>query len=243
MIRPVIVVLTRMRTIRIASVLNLFCVCDGITLRAVILPQSKLLAKANTQCTPRSKALRQSVFRSRILKVMGWNRVPAAARDCESLNPVPKHVGYAQVSSDEQITALKLDALQKAGCAEIFQDTIAGRSRERAGLSAALSSLCSEDTLVVWRLDRLGRSLSHLLELLETLRAGGICLQSLSKAIETSTPAGKLVYSIFGAIAEFESELIRERVTAGLQAAKRRGERIGRRPALTLWQQALLADL
>ena len=128
---------------------------------------------------------------------MGRNRVPAAARDCESLNPVPKHVGYARVSTDEQTTALQLDALQKAGCAEISQDTIAGRSRERPGLSAALSSLCPGDTLVVWRLDRLGRSLSHLLELLETLRAGGIGLQSLSEAIDTGVgPVTRPVISV-----------------------------------------------
>jgi DNA invertase Pin-like site-specific DNA recombinase len=95
----------------------------------------------------------------------------------------------------------------------------------------------------VWRLDRLGRLLSHLLELVEDLRGRGIGLQSLTEAIDTGTPAGKLVYSIFGAIAEFERELIRERVTAGLRAAKRRGERIGRRPALTPSQRELARRL
>ena len=152
-------------------------------------------------------------------------------------------MGYARLSTDKQTTALQLDALQKVGCGEIFEDVVTGLSKERPGLSEALASLCPGDTLVIWRLDRLGRSLSDLLELLETLRVGGISLQSLTEAIDTTTATGKLIYSIFGAIAEFERELIRKRVTAGLHAAKRRGERIGRRPALTPSQRALARRL
>ena len=169
----------------------------------------------------------------RNLEVAGHNLVSTTATVFESPNAVSKRIGYARVSTDDQKTALQRDDLQKAGCAEIFQDTMAGSSRDRPGLSAALASLRPGDTLVVWRLDRLGRSLSHLLEILETLHISDIGLRSLTEAIDTSTPGGKLTYSIFGAIAEFERELIRERVTAGLHAAKRRGERIGRRPALT----------
>ena len=133
--------------------------------------------------------------------------------------------------------------MERAGCTQIYQDAVSGTTRERPGLTSALSALSAGDTLVVWRLDRLGRSLSHLLELVEGLRGRGVGLQSLTEAIDTGTPAGKLVYSIFGAIAEFERELIRERVTAGLRAAKRRGERIGRRPALTPSQRELARRL
>lgn len=166
--------------------------------------------------------------------------------DRASQNTVPKRIGYARVSTDEQTTALQLDALKRAGCAEIHQDSISGAVRDRPGLVAALAALSEGDTLVVWRLDRLGRSLSHLLEIVEQLRGRGVALKSLTEQIDTGTPTGKLVYSIFGAIAEFERELIRERVIAGLHAAKRRGERLGRRPALTPSQcelaRRLLAD-
>ena len=180
---------------------------------------------------------------SRNLKIGGRNLVFTTTTICGSSNAVPKRIGYARVSTDDQKTALQLDALQRAGCGQIFQDTITGSCRDRPGLSAALTSLRPGDTLVVWRLDRLGRSLSHLLEILENLRVGDIGVKSLTEAIDTGTPAGKLIYSIFGAIAEFERELIRERVTAGLQAAKRRGERIGRRPALTPSQRDLARRL
>jgi DNA invertase Pin-like site-specific DNA recombinase len=161
----------------------------------------------------------------------------------ESRITVPKRVGYARVSTDDQKARLQLDALQGSGCTEIYQDAICGTTRERPGLAEALAVLGKGDILVVWRLDRLGRSLSHLLEIVEKLRDRGVRLQSLSESIDTGTPAGKLVYSIFGAIAEFERELIRERVIAGLQAAKKRGERIGRRPALTPSQRDLARRL
>lgn len=150
-----------------------------------------------------------------------------------SRNAVPKRVGYARVSTDAQTTALQLEALRKSGCFPIFEDSVSGTTRSRPGLEAALNATSGGDSLVVWRLDRLGRSLSHLLEIVEQLDRRGIRLESLSESIDTGTSAGRLVYSIFGAIAEFEREIIRERVVAGLRAATGRGERIGRRPALT----------
>jgi DNA invertase Pin-like site-specific DNA recombinase len=147
--------------------------------------------------------------------------------------PSVSRLGYARVSTDDQTTALQRDALEKAECDEIFEDAASGSSRSRPGLDRALERLRAGDTLVVWRLDRLGRSLRDLLDLAEALQSRGVALRSLSDHIDTSTAAGRMLYAVLGAVAQFERDVMRERTTAGLAAAKRRGERLGRRPALT----------
>jgi len=136
-------------------------------------------------------------------------------------------VGYARVSTDDQTLALQLDALQAAGCETVFRDTISGTKTERPGLTKALDHVRNGDMLVVWRLDRLGRSLSHLIELIQTLEGRGVGFKSLTEQIDT-TSGGKLIFHIFGALAEFERNLIRERTMAGLQAARARGRKGGR---------------
>ncbi len=137
-------------------------------------------------------------------------------------------VGYARVSTDDQTLALQLDALQEVGCETVFRDTISGAKTERPGLTKALEHVRSGDMLVVWRLDRLGRSLSHLIELIQTLEGRGVGFKSLTEQIDTTTSGGKLIFHIFGALAEFERNLIRERTMAGLQAARARGRKGGR---------------
>ncbi len=143
-------------------------------------------------------------------------------------------IGYARVSKNEQNLDLQRDALLKAGCREknIFTDKITGTKAERRGLTKALSYLRSGDTLVVWRLDRLGRSLKHLIETITKLQKQNIAFKSITENIDTSTATGQLVFHIFGALAEFERNLIRERTIAGLEAARARG-RLGGRPELT----------
>ncbi len=143
-------------------------------------------------------------------------------------------IGYARVSKNEQNLDLQRDALLKAGCSEgnIFTDKITGTKAERRGLEQALSHLRSGDTLVVWRLDRLGRSLKHLIETITKLQKQNIAFKSITENIDTSTATGQLVFHIFGALAEFERNLIRERTIAGLEAARARG-RLGGRPELT----------
>ena len=138
-------------------------------------------------------------------------------------------IGYARVSTDDQTLNLQRDALTKAGCSQLFTDTLSGAAVERPGLVQALAYTRPGDTLVVWRLDRLGRSLRHLIETVTDLEQRGIGLRSLTEAIDTTSPGGKLVFHIFGALAEFERELIRERTRAGLTAARARG-RTGGRP-------------
>ena len=140
-------------------------------------------------------------------------------------------IGYARVSRIEQDTALQRDALEAAGCERIFEDTVSGASRgaERPGLGAALDFARNGDSLVVWRLDRLGRSLQDLLVQVNTLQESGIQLVSLQESIDTSTAAGELIFHLFGALAQFEHNLIRERTRAGLQAARARGRKGGRR--------------
>jgi DNA invertase Pin-like site-specific DNA recombinase len=142
-------------------------------------------------------------------------------------------VGYARVSTDAQTTALQLDALRAAGVNVVHEDSASGRSRSRPGLTRALEDLHAGDTLVVWRLDRLGRSLRDLLDICEMLRERDVALRSLTDHIDTSTAAGRMLYAVLGAVAQFERDVLRERTTAGLAAAKRRGERIGRPRALT----------
>src|SRR6266487_3044519 len=142
-------------------------------------------------------------------------------------------IGYARVSKNEQNLDLQRDALLKAGCLEknIFTDKITGTKAERKGLDAALTHLREGDTLVVWRLDRLGRSLKHLIETVTLLQEQHIAFQSITENINTSTATGQLVFHLFGALAEFERNLIKERTIAGLSAARARG-RTGGRPKL-----------
>lgn len=142
-------------------------------------------------------------------------------------------IGYARVSTTDQDPAGQVDALNAIGCARVFTDQASGAKTERPKLTEALEFLVAGDTLCVWRLDRLGRSLKHLLEVAADLEERGIALRSLTEGIDTSTAGGRLVLHIFGSIAEFERELIRERTHAGLAAARARGRKGGRRPKLT----------
>jgi DNA invertase Pin-like site-specific DNA recombinase len=155
-------------------------------------------------------------------------------------------VGYARVSTHDQTLALQQDALEKAGCERVFTDTASGAKPERKGLEEALSYVRAGDTLVVWRLDRLGRSLKDLIERITALQKRGIGFKSLTEQIDTTTSGGKLIFHIFGALAEFERDIIRERTNAGLQAARARGRKGGRPKALTgkksAMAQALYAD-
>jgi DNA invertase Pin-like site-specific DNA recombinase len=138
-------------------------------------------------------------------------------------------VGYARVSTLEQTLALQQDALTEAGCERLFTDTASGSRTDRPGLDEALDFLRPGDTLVVWQLDRLGRSLRHLIDTISLLQKRGIGFRSLQEQIDTTTSRGKLVFHVFGALAEFERDLIRERTQAGLLAARARG-RLGGRP-------------
>lgn len=149
--------------------------------------------------------------------------------------------GYARVSTFDQDLSLQRDALEAAGCARIFEDTISGAKANRPQLAAALDHLRAGDTLVVWRLDRLGRSLSELIALMTTLNERGISFRSLTEQIDTTTSGGKLIFHIFGALAEFERELIRERTQAGLAAARARGRK-GGRPKLLDERKATMAQ-
>ncbi len=142
-------------------------------------------------------------------------------------------IGYMRVSTDgeRQSTDLQRDALISAGIDErnIFEDKASGSKDDRAGLAQALEYVKSGDTLVVWKLDRLGRSLQHLIEIVNLLKAKGVGFKSLTEGMDTSSPSGELLFHVFGALAQFERSLIKERVNAGLAAAKKRG-RIGGRP-------------
>jgi DNA invertase Pin-like site-specific DNA recombinase len=140
-------------------------------------------------------------------------------------------IGYARVSTQDQTLDLQTDALTQVGCEQIFTDTTSGTKAERAGLQEAMNHLRAGDTLVVWRLDRLGRTLRHLIATISDLSEKGIGFKSLQESIDTTTSGGKLIFHIFGALAEFEREVIRERTNAGLQAARARG-RFGGRPAI-----------
>ena len=152
-------------------------------------------------------------------------------------------IGYARVSTNEQNLDLQRDALQKAGVSakNLYTDKITGTKQERPGLEAALSHLREGDTFVVWRLDRLGRSLKHLIESVTALQQQHIAFKSITENIDTSTATGQLVFHIFGALAEFERNLIKERTIAGLDAARSRGRRGGRPPLKTSASKVALA--
>jgi len=137
-------------------------------------------------------------------------------------------IGYARISTDDQTLDLQRDALEKIGCDRIFTDTMSGARADRPGLADAIAQTRAGDTLVIWRLDRLGRSLRQLIETVTALEQRGIGFKSLTEAIDTTSSGGKLVFHIFGALAEFERDLIRERTRAGLAAARARGRKGGR---------------
>ncbi|MBF8178376.1 MULTISPECIES: recombinase family protein [Oxalobacteraceae] len=138
-------------------------------------------------------------------------------------------IGYARVSTDDQNLDLQRDALQAVGCERVFEDMVSGARADRTGLVTLMSMLRAGDTVVIWRLDRLGRSLKNLIELVERLESAKVGLRSLQENIDTTSSGGKLVFHLFGALAEFERNLIRERTQAGLVAARARG-RMGGRP-------------
>jgi DNA invertase Pin-like site-specific DNA recombinase len=142
-------------------------------------------------------------------------------------------IGYARVSTFEQDPALQLDALDAAGCDKIFTDKASGSLDDRPQLNKMLQHLRPGDTVVVWRLDRLGRSLRNLIALVDDLADKGIGFKSLTEAIDTTSAGGKLIFSIFGALAEFERSLIQERTMAGLAAARARGRKGGRPRTMT----------
>jgi DNA invertase Pin-like site-specific DNA recombinase len=146
------------------------------------------------------------------------------------------NIGYARVSTPEQELQLQEDALIAANCKKIYTDTISGVTTKRPGLDQALSYAREGDTIIVWRLDRLGRSVQHLIQTVKDLEERNIGFRSLQENIDTTTSGGKLVFHIFGALAEFERDLIKERTMAGLKAARARG-RHGGRPQLLTEQQ------
>src|SRR3954471_17249112 len=138
------------------------------------------------------------------------------------------NVGYARVSTLDQDLSLQLDALAAVGCGKVFEDRASGARADRAGLQAALAYVRDGEMLVVWKLDRLGRSLKHLIETVTALSNRGVGFRSLQEAIDTTTSGGKLIFHVFGALAEFERDIIRERTVAGLAAARARGRKRGR---------------
>lgn len=142
-------------------------------------------------------------------------------------------IGYARISTTDQSLDLQFDALKNAGCDKIFHDIVSGSKSERPGLHEALDYVREGDVLVTWRLDRLGRSLKHLIELINELDKRQIGFESLQESINTTTAGGKLVFHIFGAMAEFERSLIQERTKSGLEAARARGRNGGRPLALS----------
>jgi DNA invertase Pin-like site-specific DNA recombinase len=153
--------------------------------------------------------------------------------DAGDITPKPMLIGYARVSTVDQNLALQRDALTEAGCQKIFTEQMSGAVTDRPALHDALEFARSGDTLIVWKLDRLARSMKQLIETIENLRLRGIGFRSLTEALDTTTAQGRLVFHMFGALAEFERSLIRERTQAGLAAARRAGRTGGRPPKLT----------
>ncbi len=142
-------------------------------------------------------------------------------------------IGYARVSTRDQNLELQQEALVKAGCQKIFEDQVSGTRVDRPGLSKALEMLREHDTLVVWKLDRLGRSVKQLVDLVSELHKRGIQFQSLTDAIDTGTPSGRFFFHVMASLAEMERELIIERTRAGLEVAKQLGRKGGRKPKMT----------
>jgi DNA invertase Pin-like site-specific DNA recombinase len=152
-------------------------------------------------------------------------------------------VGYARVSTPDQKLTLQKDALRKAGCTRIFSDVASGAQASREGLEKVLAFLRERDTLVVWKLDRLGRSLKHLIEMVTALQARKIGFRSLQEHLDTTTSGGKLVFHVFGALAEFEHDLVQDRTRAGLAAARARGRKGGRRRVMDDKKVAMAVSL
>ena len=152
-------------------------------------------------------------------------------------------VGYTRISTLDQNQDLQLDALKNAGCEKFFSDKASGAKSDRPGLNEALGFLRSGDCLVVWKLDRLGRNLKHLIEVVEDLKSKKIGFVSLQDGFDTTTSGGKFVFQIFGAMAEFERDIIRERTRAGLDAARARGRTGGRKEKLNATQIAALKTM
>ena len=152
-------------------------------------------------------------------------------------------IGYARVSTDDQNLDLQRDALQQAGCERVFEDTASGAKAERVGLVALMEVLRAGDTVVIWRMDRLGRSLKDLIALVERLESVGVGLRSLQEKIDTTSSGGRLIFHLFGALAEFERNLIRERTQAGLTAARARGRHGGRKKRLDPAKQKIALRL
>ncbi|MEM8829752.1 MAG: recombinase family protein [Cyanobacteria bacterium P01_G01_bin.19] len=142
-------------------------------------------------------------------------------------------LGYARVSTNDQNLDLQLDALRSHGCDKFFTDTVSGAKAKRPGLDEMLKEARPKDVIIIWKLDRLGRSLKHLVDLVAELNERNIGLRSLNDPIDTTTAQGRLVFNIFASLAEFEREIIRERTNAGLAAARARGRKGGRRPGLS----------
>ncbi len=142
-------------------------------------------------------------------------------------------IGYARVSTAEQSYGLQLDALRAEGCEKIFKEKVSGSKSERKELAKMLDHVRAGDEIIIWKLDRLGRSLPHLVSLVKELNEKGIGLKSLNDPIDTSSSQGRLIFNIFASLAEFERELIRERTIAGLKAARARGRTGGRKPGLS----------
>jgi len=143
------------------------------------------------------------------------------------------NIGYARVSTIDQDPALQLDALAAAGCVKVFEDRASGARADRAGLRSALDYVREGDVLIVWKLDRLGRSLPHLIETVTSLAKRGVGFRSITEAIDTTTPGGRLIFHLFGALGQFERDLIQERTRAGLAAAAARGRKGGRKRVVT----------
>lgn len=137
-------------------------------------------------------------------------------------------IGYARISTEEQSLEPQLEALKEAGCEKFFQEVASGAKTARPHLEEALKYARKGDVIVVWKLDRLGRSLKHLIETIQDLEKKGVEFKSLTEGMDTKTPGGRLLFNIFGAIAEFEKDLIKERTQAGLKAARARGRKGGR---------------
>ncbi|MGL6075462.1 MAG: recombinase family protein [Fimbriiglobus sp.] len=152
-------------------------------------------------------------------------------------------IGYARVSTHDQNLDLQKDALAKAGCEKVLVDVAGGKNAERTGLKQAKELLRTGDVLVVWRLDRLGRSLKDLIATLTELESRGVGFLSLTEAIDTTTSSGKLIFHVLGAITEFERSIIRDRTQAGLVAARARGRQGGRPRALTATHRAMAVEL
>jgi DNA invertase Pin-like site-specific DNA recombinase len=141
--------------------------------------------------------------------------------------------GYARISTDDQTTGLQIAALKSARCSHVFEDRRTGADIKRSALQRCLKQLRAGDTLVVWKLDRLGRSLAHLITMLDDLRDRGVRFQSITESIDTETPTGRAMWQLIGVMAEFERSLIVERTRAGMKAARARGIRPGRKPRPT----------